>query len=164
MAPEQITGDTSISGKADLYSLGCCLFEMLLGRKPFNGDDPAQLFEQHLHSRPQHVREFVRDCPAELDDIIDKLLEKSPDDRPFNARQVQAAMLRLEETIVGKDAPGAESDVAADGVATRGRQLLRKQIQLRIDRTPPGEVGWRRLAVMVLAILAVIIVASFFGR
>ena len=52
MAPEQITGDTSISGKADLYSLGCCLFEMLAGRTPFQGDNFAQLFEQHLRSEP----------------------------------------------------------------------------------------------------------------
>ncbi len=59
MAPEQITGDTSISGKADLYSLGCCLFEMLVGRKPFVGDNHAQL--RTTFSCPASARPRV--CP-----------------------------------------------------------------------------------------------------
>ncbi len=98
MAPEQITGDASVSGKADLYSLGCCLFQMLVGRTPFVGADQVQLFEQHLRSDPPRVRDFVSNCPAALDEIVDKLLAKNPDDRPFNARQVQAVMLQLGET------------------------------------------------------------------
>ena len=85
MAPEQITGDQSVSGKADLYSLGCCLFEMLVGRTPFQGDNFAQLFEQHLRSDAPHVRDFVPSCPLELDATVYKLLAKNPDDRPFNA-------------------------------------------------------------------------------
>ncbi len=71
--------------------------------------------------------------------------EKSPDDRPFNARQVQAAMLRLEETSAGKDGQLELNPMLPMTSRLAGAQLLRKQIQLRIDRTPPGEVGWRRL-------------------
>ncbi|QDT07160.1 Serine/threonine-protein kinase PknB [Rubripirellula lacrimiformis] len=98
MAPEQITGDASISGKADLYALGCCLYEMLVGRKPFNGENFAQLFEQHLRTPPPRVRDAVPDCPAELDNIVHQLLAKRPEDRPFNARSVQAVMLQLDES------------------------------------------------------------------
>ncbi len=56
MAPEQITGDDSVSNKADLYSLGCCLFEMLVGRTPFVGDTSVQLFEQHLRGAASHTK------------------------------------------------------------------------------------------------------------
>ncbi len=70
MAPEQITGDQDINGKADLYSLGCVLFELLCGQKPFAGTNFAVLFEQHLRKPAPRVTEFVSDCPPALADTI----------------------------------------------------------------------------------------------
>lgn len=96
MAPEQITGDNRISGKADLYALGCCIYEMLAGKKVFAGENFAQLFEQHLRSNPPSILDEVPDCPAPLDEIIRQLLAKDPEDRPFNARSVQGVMNELE--------------------------------------------------------------------
>ena len=166
MAPEQITADQAVSGKADLYSLGCCLFEMLVGRTPFQGDNFAQLFEQHLRSPAPHVRDFVRSCPPEMDAIIDRLLEKNPEDRPFNARQVQALMLHLvadadlERNISGKQ---TKTDVAADDVVARGKELLQQEIR-QASISGASEVGWGRLAALVALVLAVIAFASFFGR
>ena len=131
MAPEQITADQAVSGKADLYSLGCCLFEMLVGRTPFQGDNFAQLFEQHLRSPAPHVRDFVRSCPPEMDSIIDRLLEKNPEDRPFNARQVQALMLQLvadadlERNISGKQTRQMWPQMMSWG---RGKELLQQEI------------------------------------
>jgi serine/threonine protein kinase len=159
MAPEQITGDQSVSGKADLYSLGCCMFEMLVGRTPFQGDNFAQLFEQHLRSDAPRVRDFVPSCPPELDEIVHKLLAKSPEDRPFNARQVQAAMLQLDESLaVHESAENDEADVAADQVAERSRELLKQQIQ-SVTLPPASEISWAKLAVA-FAILIVIILAA----
>ncbi|TWU49189.1 serine/threonine protein kinase [Rubripirellula reticaptiva] len=170
MAPEQITGDASISGKADLYALGCCLYEMLVGRKMFNGENFAQLFEQHLRTPPPHARESVPDCPVELDEVINELLAKRPEDRPFNARKVQAVMLQLDETYhthdlaaqAGSDVAG--SDVAADGVASRGRQILVEQIRNRSDGPPERTVSWSRLAILGALILAGIAIASALSK
>lgn len=171
MAPEQITGDQSLSGKADLYSLGCCLFEMLTGEKPFYGDNYVQLFEKHLREKPPRIDILVRDCPESLQQIIYQLLEKNPDDRPFNARQVQAVMLQLEEAIEpgdplapsDLDRPGFEVDLGKDvGAATvnsRGHEMLRQQVKLQMAQTPPPEVTWGRL-VAVLAAAAAIISAA----
>ena len=159
MAPEQITGDQSVSGKADLYSLGCCMFEMLVGRTPFQGDNFAQLFEQHLRSDAPRVRDFVPPCPPELDEIVHKLLAKNPEDRPFNARLVQAAMLQLDESLaVHESAANDEADVAADQVAERSRALLKQQIQ-SVTLPPSSEISWSKLAVA-FAILIVIILAA----
>lgn len=159
MAPEQITGDQSVSGKADLYSLGCCMFEMLVGRTPFQGDNFAQLFEQHLRSDAPRVRDFVPPCPPELDEIVHKLLAKNPEDRPFNARLVQAAMLQLDESLaVHESAANDEADVAADQVAERSRELLKQQIQ-SVTLPPSSEISWSKLAVA-FAILIVIILAA----
>jgi serine/threonine protein kinase len=170
MAPEQITGDASVSGKADLYSLGCCLFEMLVGRTPFQGDNFAQLFEQHWRSEPPHVRNFVPNCPLELDAIVFKLLAKDQEERPFNARQVQAVMLQLDDsaTAEGKEAVGQSlhqsEDVSADEVLARGRELLKDEIDLQYGGQARANISWQKIAVMIAAIAAVIVLATLFGR
>ena len=164
MAPEQITGDQSVSGKADLYSLGCCLFEMLVGRTPFQGDNFAQLFEQHLRSEPPHVRDFVATCPVELDDVIHRLLAKDPEDRPFNARQVQGVMLKLDETLSsGGASETVEADVAADHVSTRGQELLKKEIAREMG-TASVAISWPKILVLLVVLAVIIAGASLFGR
>lgn len=99
MSPEQICADKQISGKADLYSLGCVMYEMLTGRPPFTGANFAQIWEQHLHKEPPPLRESGVDCPEWLEELIRKLLEKEPHKRPFNARAVQGNLIdHLQET------------------------------------------------------------------
>ena len=166
MAPEQITGDLAVSGKADLYSLGCCLFEMLVGRTPFQGDNFAQLFEQHLRTDAPHVRDFAGSCPLELDALVGRLLEKNPEDRPFNARQVQALMLQLDENVEADQSNPrnqSDEDVGADDVVARGKELLRQEIR-KAEGTSSDEVSWGRLVALVAVVLAVIAVASLLSR
>lgn len=162
MAPEQITGEASVSGKADLYSLGCCLFEMLVGRTPFLADNFAHLFEQHLKADPPRVREFIPDCPPELDEIIYQLLAKNPDDRPFNARQVQAVMIQLDASdTAGED--DSSQDVAAASVTTRGHDMLIEQIEEQFRRGAEKDVSWVALALIVGGIAAILAAAMIFG-
>ena len=147
MSPEQITGDSSISGKTDLYALGCCLFEMLSGRKPFLGENYAQLFEQHLKQRPPSLIKMGVDCPPELDDLVTQLLAKDPDDRPFNARLVQATLLQLLEGH---------------------KEEAREQLVVRIERlTTPAmaaEVSWQKLAFMAVIFIAIGVTAALLSR
>ena len=160
MSPEQIVGDQDITGKTDLYALGCVMFELLTGRKPFEGANFAQLFEQHLHAPAPRVRDFVPNCPEEIDSIVAQLLEKSPDARPFNARVVQGVMLELLSTP--KDYSYATSpsthaetsrDVSASIAVDVGMESLRRRLQ---PPTAP-QVSWK--AVSIVAILAILIVA-----
>jgi serine/threonine protein kinase len=160
MAPEQITGDQSITGKADLYALGCCMFEMLTGNKPFQGDNFAQLFEQHLRAEPPHVRNYMPTCPIELDEIVHKLLAKNPLDRPFNARQVQGVMYQivdhygLEIAATESPAPATKRDVGADQAVELGRRQLQKRIAARL-----GEGGGRELSWTVFALILGLLIA-----
>ncbi|WP_372721738.1 serine/threonine protein kinase [Novipirellula sp.] len=166
MSPEQITGDAMISGKTDLYALGCCLFEMLTGRKPFLGENFAQLFEQHLRSKPPRVRDLLPECPPELDEIIDQLLQKLPDDRPFNARSVQGVMLQLGEKydLHAERLPDAlGGDVAAESVTEKGRQILEQQISDRLNRATNPEVSWGRLVLVAAVIGGMVIAAIVFA-
>jgi len=169
MAPEQITGDTNISGKIDLYALGCCMFEMLSGRKVFLGENFAQLFEQHLRTPPPRIRTLVGDAPIELDEIINACLAKRADDRPFNARAVQGVMLEIgrkygletspEESEVGKLAAEIyrggtpkPHDIAAENVTEKGRRLLELQIQARLGGSPREPVPFWKIAVLILLV------------
>ena len=147
MSPEQITGDSSISGKTDLYALGCCLVEMLSGRKPFRGENYAQLFDQHFKQEPPSVIEWGVDCPSELDALIRQLLAKKPDDRPFNARQVQADLLRMLE-----------------GQQASGRELLVQRIETLTTPDVRREVSWPKLALLAAVFAALGVTAALLSR
>jgi serine/threonine protein kinase len=157
----------SISGKADLYALGCCLFEMLTGQKVFDGENFAQLFEQHLRMPPRRVATLVADCPSELDQIVDQCLAKTPEKRPFNARAVQGVMLELghsfnnaaDVTETTEGTGTAEQDVSADEVHSRARQLLIEQIRTQGLTTVP-DISWTRLLILITIIVAIVTVFS----
>lgn len=163
MAPEQITGDATISGKADLYALGCCLYEMLTGRKPYMADTFPALFEQHLRADPPHAKNIVLDCPPELDQVVIDLLAKKPEDRPFNARCVQGIMLQIAEKYDLHDtAPltptkSDKADVSAGQVSDFGQRMLKRHIEARLGTSQRGEVTWGRLAVLLAVVLVVIV-------
>jgi serine/threonine protein kinase len=95
MAPEQIRGGSQVSDKTDLYSLGCLLYLMLTGQLPFQGENFAQIFDQHLQSPPPRPSQLTADCPEELDRLVEQLMAKHPDQRPFNARYVQGYLRSL---------------------------------------------------------------------
>ncbi|MEM6328970.1 MAG: serine/threonine-protein kinase [Planctomycetota bacterium] len=112
MSPEQITADARIDGKADLYSLGCVMFEMLTGRAPFQGANFAQVWEQHMNATPPTLRSLGVDCPAWLEGLIGSLLEKDPRKRPFSARAVEGVL--LERLLDEFGEAGARQLVAAN--------------------------------------------------
>lgn len=162
MSPEQITGAENITGQADLYSLGCVLFELLTGRKPFVGSNFAVLFEQHLHKPAPSVDEFSADCPRVLSDIIAQLLAKKPEDRPFNARTVQGAISELLAT--GRSSTQAAqfstNDVAAADVIDPGMQLLSHKLRVPSER----QVSWLTLGLVATIAIILVTLAAVSGR
>lgn len=87
MAPEQVRG-TGIDGRADLYALGCILYEILTGRRPFHGDSAVNVAMQHLQEIPVPPRVHNLDIPHHLQLAILRLLEKTPDDRYRSAEDL----------------------------------------------------------------------------
>ena len=91
MAPEHVIGQ-AVDGRADLYAVGCVLFEMLTGTPPFVGESTFSVAYQHIHDQPPTVRSRRADVPVELDGLVCRLLAKDPRHRPTTAAQVQAEL------------------------------------------------------------------------
>lgn len=93
MAPEQAFGEP-VDGRADLFALGVCMFEMLTGRLPAIGSDD-DIVEALSTGRHPPLRELAPDVPAEMEAIVERLLSPSPRDRFASA----AALLQALDTI-----------------------------------------------------------------
>jgi len=100
MSPELAEG-IDADHRSDIYSLGCLLFETLVGRPPFQGKTVLETVQMHRNSAPPLVSEELGakcDVPKAVDDIIDKCLQKSPANRPQKVAEI-LAVLEPPETI-----------------------------------------------------------------
>jgi eukaryotic-like serine/threonine-protein kinase len=96
MAPEQCQGRRELDGRADIYSLGVVLFEMLTGKVPFGGNNYAEVFVKQLSMRPPSVRSLVPALPPSLDVILQRALAKLPADRFTGMASFREALLEPE--------------------------------------------------------------------
>ncbi len=87
IAPESVA-NPDVDQRADLYSLGISLYYMLCGKLPFEAKRPTDYLQMHLCETPPPLRQVNPKVPAELEAIVNKLLEKEPEDRYQNAEQV----------------------------------------------------------------------------
>ncbi|TKD01214.1 serine/threonine-protein kinase PknK [Polyangium fumosum] len=104
MAPEQIRG-ALVDARADLYALGCILFECITGAPPFAGRDAAAMRHGHLNLRPPPPSSKASGVPDALDRLVARLLAKRPEDRIGYAEDVADALAALDGP--GSDAPAA---------------------------------------------------------
>src|SRR3990170_3591021 len=145
MPPEQVLGGT-IDARSDLYSLGCVLYEVLTGRRPFEGDDPFTVLSQHLNVMPVAPRWHNGAIPPTLDAIIMRFLAKDPDNRYPSAAEAIAALERVtleSDTItsVDRETPATRTGLLERIVRGRlvGRAAELQELREHLDRVLSGE-------------------------
>jgi TonB family protein len=110
MAPEQMQPGWPVDHRADLFSIGVCLYEATTGRRPFRADSDAGLIVEVLSGGYRKASELVPGFPPELDLIIDWALQPDPDDRCGDAATLRDALAGFEQCLME---PSSAISVAA---------------------------------------------------
>src|SRR4051794_9606138 len=129
MSPEQAQAH-DVDGRADLYSLGVCLYECLTGEPPFTGDSPVAVATKHVTERPRPLRALRPGIPADLEAVVLRLMAKHPRDRYQTAPELRQD---LERVLAG-------NPVQARPATGRIPVPLPPPPALVVDRAGPGEV------------------------
>jgi len=144
MAPEQVE-DTSVDARADIYSLGVVLYELVVGRPPFDGSTTLDILRKHRYTLPESPKSFKPEVPNALAHLILGMLAKDPSKRPGTMAMVADALDHIGQNI------------AADASAPAGRKGERKlstaELTERYERVANRVLRWgRRLAALAAAV------------
>jgi WD40 repeat protein/tRNA A-37 threonylcarbamoyl transferase component Bud32 len=112
VAPEQIAGEET-DGRADVYSLGCVLYECLVGQPPFRRDSELAVVFAHLETEPPAPSAHRPGLPAALDAVVARALAKEPEQRYSSCRELARAAL----TVAVEEASRQLVDVASRAAA-----------------------------------------------
>ena len=149
MAPEQTTGEP-VGPTADLYSLGCMLYEMLAGEPPFTGKNAMAIMARHVMEQVPSVRIVRTIVPEEVEEAIFAVMAKAPVDRPQTAEAFVA--------MLGVPSTGHTASMRTRGAA--GRRLMSTYRVPEQELAPP-KPAWR--TPLLAAVTALVLAGGGFG-
>lgn len=95
MSPEQARGQRQLDSRADVFSLGCVLYECITGWSAFAGEHSLAVRTKIVLGTPPPIGDRVPEAPPELVALVERMLEKHPDDRPRDGHAVADALAAL---------------------------------------------------------------------
>jgi eukaryotic-like serine/threonine-protein kinase len=169
-SPEQLSLGGRIDGRSDNYSLGVILFEMLTGAPPFNAASAREMFHLQMSAAPPPLRKFLPDAPPALESLINRLLAKDPEDRPYNAGQIPAlfeSALNGALLVENDQYPFLDSDDWGAATLFQGEYVTEIAGRPTEDSTDPDldvapEPFWKRALVRMAVLGALILFTAMF--
>jgi serine/threonine protein kinase len=159
MSPEQMIDTSSVDHRADIWSLGVVLFELLSGVRPFEGTSIPEICAGVLTAPPPALRSLRPDVDPDLEAIVLRCLAKNPDERPASVLELSRD---LEPFAGSQDAPAASADSAAEDAFFRRAEETHDE-EAPISLVPPSRTLSRRVTVArslgVLGILVTVALA-----
>ena len=127
MSPEQFRGEVHrLDGRTDIWSLGCVFYQLLTGRRPFNGN-VSQLYDEVLNKAPKPPRQIDDRIPRELESVCFKCLSKSVEDRYTTSKDLAEALADWQ-----RENSSVQAAVASPPIGIRGvDRLLAKRLSVR---------------------------------
>jgi eukaryotic-like serine/threonine-protein kinase len=114
ISPEQLE-NVDVDGRADLYSLGCVLYEQLAGRPPFMAELPTALMQMQMEQRAVPLDAIRSDLPVGLARLVDRLMEKDRSKRPADATQVLSFIAAISAGADGRARQEADRQTVVAG-------------------------------------------------
>ncbi|MEZ5416007.1 MAG: Si-specific NAD(P)(+) transhydrogenase [Vicinamibacterales bacterium] len=108
-APEQLRGE-AVDWRADVFALGCILYELLTARRAFAGATPADIAASVLAREPAPLAALGVSVPADLDALVFQCLRKQPEDRPESAAALAVLLRDIRRTALRASAAGRATD------------------------------------------------------
>ena len=96
MSPEQARG-TEVDARSDVYACGICLYELVTGRPPFLGDNPAEILIKQLEEIPKPPSQIIKGLDPILEEVILRAIQKAPENRHQSAREMRVELKELIE-------------------------------------------------------------------
>jgi hypothetical protein len=138
IAPEQVLARSTVDARADLYSLGCVMYQMMTGTVPFTAETPLAIISKHAYEPPVPPRKLRPDLeiPASVEAVVLRALEKEPDRRWKDMREMGEAIGRARLGAMAPAPPrppsGAGQFRMQDPAVTRGRRRQQRLIALGV--------------------------------
>src|SRR5512140_870904 len=143
ISPEQSTGEGEIDGRADLYSLGCVLYELLTGTPPFTGSSPMAVVAKHHIETPRALSDHGIGIPSAMCTLVMGLLEKKPENRPATAGEV-ARRLRVSAQNTGDKAITESGANGSSAVSAKSPGTTETSVSEADRLVARGLDAWRR--------------------
>jgi hypothetical protein len=158
LSPEQAQG-VAVDPRSDVYSLGCVLYEMLTGRKPFTGDSALAIAYKHVREQPAPPSQVNPDVPPELEAVVLTAMAKDPDQRfPSGAAMREA----LSAAATGEmPAMAAVGDGATEPLPSGGDTAVMTTPETAPSPPVEGPSRWWLPWLVIAVILAALIVLGF---